>query len=77
MKTKLKFLKENWLLAFVWNIPVLFWVLFTLSYFNVELFVRIGLACVLYMMFFLNSIISWYNDYRFDELEKQIKDLQK
>ena len=71
MKTKTEFLKENIILACIWNIPSTLCII--IPFINVlkKEYLICG-SIIIFIYLSLSSIESWYNDYRFEELEKQI-----
>ena len=78
MKTKLKFLKENIILLLIFNILILFLIWIPINHFFAEVFLlyKIGTTSFVWLLLNIHTIDSWYNDYRFEELEKQIKELK-
>ena len=66
MKTKFQFLKENIVLLFLIWIPC--------NRLIVDIVYKIGSTIIFWLLCNFYTVDSWYNDYRFEELEKQIKD---
>ena len=77
MKTAIQFLTENWWLALIWNLPLITLLSIPLSNIFNEAYKILSISIALWLYISLNSIKNWYNDYKFDELEKQIKELNK
>lgn len=76
MKTKIQYLKENIILAIIWNLPLI--LLITIPFVDIlkKEYLIIG-SIITFFYLVISSIESWYNDYRFEELEKQIKEQNK
>ena len=76
MKTKLKFLKENIFLAIFWNLPHPIALFIGVGILTDDLVFKLATSLAFYLYFIFSSINNWYNDYRFEELEKQLKEKQ-
>ena len=76
MKTKNQYHKENCMISVIWNIPSITFFALSISYINLPTYILIGSVAILFVILCIRSLDSWYNDYRFEELDKQIKELQ-
>ena len=73
MKTKNEYLKENWIVIIIWNTITIFPIMTAVSNIEIPMYMRIGTIILIFLYMCGNSLESWYNDYRFDELHKLIK----
>ena len=76
MKTKQQFFKENILVLLIFSIPLGFTVGIPLSYLLVNNIYRWITLLLIILYFNISLLNDWYNNYRFKELEKEIKQLK-
>ena len=75
-RTELDFLKENWIIGIIWNIPVIA-IIFSLMYQIVDnLFIQIIVTIFASGMFIMMDIHKWYLDERLEIIEKKLNELE-
>lgn len=77
MKTRFQYFKQYIILSIVLNIPFIVILYIPLSHINLDLSILIGSTALVYGFSCVNSLSTWYDNYRFEYLEKQIKELTK
>lgn len=76
MRSKIEYLKENWVISLLWNIPMTLLLSVPLSYVIEDVIILcISIFCVLVVLHTL-SIEKWYAEEKFNCLERRIKELE-
>ena len=76
MKDKKQFFKENIIGCIFFNIPPIIGLSILLPNIISDIFYSVGVTILISLYLLFNSLDDWYNDYRFTELEKQVKQLK-
>ena len=74
MKTFEQYSKENIIVAIIFKLPIIG---ISLCFIDItDRFYTIPTLILIYLYAIISSLKRWYNDYRFEELEKQINELK-
>ena len=73
MKTKLQYFKENWIFCIIMNIFLIPVIWMPINTIELDMYYKVGTTILIWVYLYLDSMKSWYNDYRFDYLNDLIK----